>query len=854
MEDFKGFRFGNIHSSDLHLTVVSSSDRFNKNALPSQKNYTTDVPGGNGDYYFGQTFGNREFTVNVIFEEIDEFTWRRISQVFSSDKLQDLVFDENPYKTYRAKLSQKPNFKYVCFNDKLSGERVYKGEGTLIFTCYHPLAFCFNKYLIKAADNYKWHYPWELKEDKTNDRSKFNPLLEGKKITGEILDHYNIDKNMDESWQGGYQRYKQVQNDDLKIEKEQESFLNLDARRYYENVSKWAAASKLLYSPTLDYDQELIFCPQYSRVMNYNMDTGITGKNFAIGSRLLVYNPGDVPIDFELKLGNLTQQFRGDSNATFRISRYNVQRLTITQAVDWAELKVEDPFTQRITTDDIDYKYGTKYFTIEDGINNNKPKYTMEGLNHPNHCYMVEPIPQEKLGYFIRLFYWQSNLLFNKELEAGKIDDNDDNGEFYPDGIEQLINCHILNCEEGEKYASEYEHLRELCTSDDERNEVYWTYLKKAILDKYKEINNILSEDEKWFKEDSEYSNNSYTYENFVRDYIQHPLDYIRYNKELDYGEFDFNITCFPQYMTFDYFDISNRNFDKIPYADCGCHQEEEKHREQTLPLILNSEKRMIYNWNEPQWHNTQDFFNNNPEKIKNFYHFKPTKTIWNDNIVRGHWFQLPPGWSMIEIVPLVDEDNWGGKRWLDARPFDWGDPSEDGHYIDKGNHYEEVYKDVAVDYLQKNYPYINQGGMAASLKYASAVSTNYLDSLDITELEENYLSFRLWYNGEEMNDSDNLYDYKYPYIEKDKKSDESQHQKKLLSLFPAELLQYRRNRAELGFLKQLEEWFRLRGYGTINDWWWWANHYIWANFPPIYWSYVDLLNKAEIKYIPQYY
>lgn len=143
---------------------------------------------------------------------------------------------------------------------------------------------------------------------------------------------------------------------------------------------------------------------------------------------------------------------------------------------------------------------------------------------------------------------------------------------------------------------------------------------------------------------------------------------------------------------------------------------------------------------------------------------------------------------------------------------------------------------------------------MAASLKYASAVSTNYLDSLDITELEENYLSFRLWYNGEEMNDSDNLYDYKYPYIEKDKKSDESQHQKKLLSLFPAELLQYCRNRAELGFLKQLEEWFRLRGYGTINDWWWWANHYIWNNFPPIYWSYVDLLSKATIKYIPQYY
>jgi hypothetical protein len=32
----------------------------------------------------------------------------------------------------------------------------------------------------------------------------------------------------------------------------------------------------------------------------------------------------------------------------------------------------------------------------------------------------------------------------------------------------------------------------------------------------------------------------------------------------------------------------------------------------------------------------------------------------------------------MIDISPLVDEDNWGGKRWLDARPFDWGDTDED--------------------------------------------------------------------------------------------------------------------------------------------------------------------------------
>jgi hypothetical protein len=59
MSDFKGFRFGNIHIKDLHLTVISSGDRFNKNLLPDPTDYTVDVPGGNGKYYFGQTHGTR---------------------------------------------------------------------------------------------------------------------------------------------------------------------------------------------------------------------------------------------------------------------------------------------------------------------------------------------------------------------------------------------------------------------------------------------------------------------------------------------------------------------------------------------------------------------------------------------------------------------------------------------------------------------------------------------------------------------------------------------------------------------------------------------------------------------------
>jgi len=40
------------------------------------------------------------------------------------------------------------------------------------------------------------------------------------------------------------------------------------------------------------------------------MDLGLTRENGVIGSRLLVYNPGDVPIDFELKLTGIFQKLR----------------------------------------------------------------------------------------------------------------------------------------------------------------------------------------------------------------------------------------------------------------------------------------------------------------------------------------------------------------------------------------------------------------------------------------------------------------------------------------------------------------------------------------------------------------
>lgn len=796
MSDFKGFRFGNIHIKDLHLTVVSSGDRFNKNLLPDPTDYTVDVPGGNGKYYFGQTHGARTIQVKTAFDNLDEYTIRKIRQIFVTDKPKDLVFDEEPYKVYRAKLSHAPSFNYVCFLDKETNQRVYKGECDFNFIMYHPYAFCFNKYIVTAADFYKCTPP-ELIIHPSEDTYKLNnnavpPLPKT------VKDHFNIAGNMDTPWKGGYPTIEQVQHGELFYKDPQHPDQKgsiVEVKHYWDNVPRWQVAARLLTSPTLDYEHELMYMPQYHQGQYCNLDMGIHTKNFALGNRLLVYNPGDLSIDFKLTLGNLANNFRGRENYTFRVSRFNVQRLTIEQAVDWLGLKT---FYKE---DEEKFKYANKYFRHK-VVSDEEIKYEDLGNSHPRHCYIAEPIPQEDLAFFIRLFYKQSNLFLHKNFSKNK-------------------NLHFFNHEQGEKYAEEYEEKRAMCVTDDERNELYWEYLKKAILERYKEYNNQVGADYKLFDE------NDYTYEDFVYDFIFHPQEYIRQTDDLNYGEFNFNIARLPQYYTYDYLDINNNNFDKILYKDCGCNTEERKlsrsGRNSVTSLILDSEARMLYNNQEDRTWKA-----GNEELEKNFYKINSTKIVFNDNIEKGRWFQLPPGWSLVDISPVVDEDTWGGKTWQDSRAFNWGVPEDnEGNSLNEDlsrTQFNDVYYPTIELFLNTYYP--------------NKIPT---PAPSLREQWEALINFRKWV------DIDKIPDFPESYV------DHTIDTTDIKDYICYSIKKFRIEKAELQFLKMLNDQFQAKGI-DISTWWWDANNYMWANFPPIYWSYVDLINRGHIDYIPQYY
>jgi hypothetical protein len=62
-----------------------------------------------------------------------------IKRSWNDKKIHDLIFDETPYKVYSAKMTGNSMLKHLAFTEQ-DGSRVYRGEGSFVFTCYFPFA------------------------------------------------------------------------------------------------------------------------------------------------------------------------------------------------------------------------------------------------------------------------------------------------------------------------------------------------------------------------------------------------------------------------------------------------------------------------------------------------------------------------------------------------------------------------------------------------------------------------------------------------------------------------------------------------------------------------------------------
>ena len=128
--DFIGFTYNGKHSyRDLKIYRTSSGNRYEENILPTLTEKTTVVDGMIGQYYFGTQIGTKTFNIPFAFDDMTEAGLQEIKKVFNGDGIHDLIFDEEPYKVYSAKVTGTASVKHLCFEEK--GSRRYRGEGNI---------------------------------------------------------------------------------------------------------------------------------------------------------------------------------------------------------------------------------------------------------------------------------------------------------------------------------------------------------------------------------------------------------------------------------------------------------------------------------------------------------------------------------------------------------------------------------------------------------------------------------------------------------------------------------------------------------------------------------------------------
>ena len=405
MSDFMGFKFNKISSSELKITIHSNGDRFSKDLFPNFLDTTEERVGNDGVFYYGTKNSSKKFSINFFYDSLTEEDLKRLQETFKPSKISELIFDEYPYKIYQAKPESSVNLQYVSYIDK--GIRYYKGDGTITFICYYPFAICKNKYLLTGSETYSNYYERLI---------------------------YNKGK----LYKGGYPTLEQSEQELLAMLPEKQ----LPIEEYYDNTFYWANSSGLLKTPFLDSENDFFYMPQFDKGVNTVVDLGYGNFDSNFGSRLLTYNSGDFKTNFELSL-LLNEDLR--VRRMFRIAYYDVDKILLEDAVD---LGLMEPYDESYNLPAKKYQniYLKRevYSTIEE-------TFTETDIQRqPKYLYFTNPIPKDKLQYFIRKIalknkekpFFQTLLSLADEYETF-IKENDDIVEFYWQTLKNTFDTYV---------------------------------------------------------------------------------------------------------------------------------------------------------------------------------------------------------------------------------------------------------------------------------------------------------------------------------------------------------------------------------------------------------------------------
>lgn len=199
-DDFTGFTFDGLHSSQFNIIVTSNGNRYSEDLFPAPKDTTIDMPRRDGLVYVGSKLQVKNFPLSIAYDGLTEEQFRQMRTWLSKKELAPLIFDERPYKKYMVKASAAPKLNFICFDEPLNNigqvrlvetnspapasRRIYKGEGSIAFVCYDGVA-TLTKDSMLLSD-----YPY----DNRNEWSESSNLLSADEVPTDI-NYYNINGN-----------------------------------------------------------------------------------------------------------------------------------------------------------------------------------------------------------------------------------------------------------------------------------------------------------------------------------------------------------------------------------------------------------------------------------------------------------------------------------------------------------------------------------------------------------------------------------------------------------------------------------------------------------------------------------
>ena len=96
--DFIDFEFNGHWASEFNLLAVSNSDRYSNSFYGTVNANTADMVGKYGIYKWKTQIGEKRFSINIAYDNVDLNTLRKIKEWLNPFVIGKLVFKEEPYK------------------------------------------------------------------------------------------------------------------------------------------------------------------------------------------------------------------------------------------------------------------------------------------------------------------------------------------------------------------------------------------------------------------------------------------------------------------------------------------------------------------------------------------------------------------------------------------------------------------------------------------------------------------------------------------------------------------------------------------------------------------------------------